>query len=194
MAASRPANRGRLERQRSAAVALSTRPRRRLRAPIAGRPGAARCRPVALEGALHRHRRADTAAGRLLAWLFRLPAATDGCTIAVEFAASGTVKLGRGASAAEHALAAVHRPAQAGGLDRRALRHPRFRSSGAGRRRASHALDARMRCCGLPLPRALWPTIEATETEEEGRFCFDVQIGLPLVGRLVRYRGWLTSP
>ena len=50
-----------------------------------------------------------------------------------------------------------------------------------------------MRCCGLPLPRALWPAIEATESEEEGRFRFDVQIGLPLVGRLVRYRGWLTD-
>ncbi len=50
-----------------------------------------------------------------------------------------------------------------------------------------------MRCCGLPLPRALWPGIEATESEEEGRFRFDVQIGLPLVGRLVRYRGWLTD-
>ena len=51
-----------------------------------------------------------------------------------------------------------------------------------------------MRCCGLPLPRALWPAIEATEREEEGRFRFDVQIWLPLVSRLVRYRGWLTSP
>jgi hypothetical protein len=50
-----------------------------------------------------------------------------------------------------------------------------------------------MRCCGLPLPRVLWPTIEATESEEEGRFRFDVQIGLPMVGRLVRYRGWLTD-
>ena len=50
-----------------------------------------------------------------------------------------------------------------------------------------------MRCCGLPLPHALWPAIEATEREENGRFRFDVQISLPLVGRLVRYRGWLTD-
>ena len=50
-----------------------------------------------------------------------------------------------------------------------------------------------MRCCGLPVPRALWPAIEATESEEDGRFRFDVQICLPLVGRLVRYRGWLTD-
>jgi Domain of unknown function (DUF4166) len=50
-----------------------------------------------------------------------------------------------------------------------------------------------MRCCGVALPRALWPRIAAAESEQEGRFCFDVQIGLPLVGRLVRYRGWLTD-
>ena len=75
---------------RSAAVALSARPRRRLRPPIARRPGAARCRPVALEGALHRYRRTDAALAGLLAWLFQLPAATDDAPIAVEFAASGT--------------------------------------------------------------------------------------------------------
>ena len=50
-----------------------------------------------------------------------------------------------------------------------------------------------MRCCGLALPRALWPLIAAVESEQEGRFCFDVQIGLPRLGRLVRYRGWLTD-
>ena len=31
------------------------------------------------------------------------------------------------------------------------------------------------------------------ESEEEGRFRFDVQMGLPLIGQLVRYRGWLTD-
>jgi hypothetical protein len=50
-----------------------------------------------------------------------------------------------------------------------------------------------MRCCGLPLPRALWPAIEASESQDDGRFCFDVRIALPLVGRLVHYRGWLTD-
>jgi hypothetical protein len=36
--------------------------------------------------------------------------------------------------------------------------------------------------------------IEAMESEEDGRFRFDVRIGLPLIGQLVRYRGWLTDP
>lgn len=50
-----------------------------------------------------------------------------------------------------------------------------------------------MRFAGLPLPRPLRPLVKASETEEGGRFCFDVDIGLPLIGRLVRYRGWITG-
>ncbi len=48
-----------------------------------------------------------------------------------------------------------------------------------------------MRFAGVPLPRFCWPRIRAAETEEEGRFRFDVEIGLPWIGRLVRYRGFL---
>lgn len=44
----------------------------------------------------------------------------------------------------------------------------------------------------LPLPRALAPWTEARErVDPGGRFSFDVTIGLPFVGRLVRYRSWL---
>ena len=44
----------------------------------------------------------------------------------------------------------------------------------------------------IPLPRALGPSTRAhEEVDAEGRFVFDVDISLPLVGRLVRYRGWL---
>ena len=50
-----------------------------------------------------------------------------------------------------------------------------------------------MRCCGRPLPGALCPRIAAREWEAGGRFHFDVEIALPLAGRLVRYRGWLTD-
>jgi NAD(P)-dependent dehydrogenase (short-subunit alcohol dehydrogenase family) len=45
----------------------------------------------------------------------------------------------------------------------------------------------------VPLPRTLAPRTEAREhVDQQGRFCFDVMIGLPVAGRLVRYRGWLT--
>jgi hypothetical protein len=50
----------------------------------------------------------------------------------------------------------------------------------------------RGRILGVPLPRCLWPRIVANErVDDAGRFRFDVTIGLPGIGRLVRYRGWL---
>ncbi len=46
-------------------------------------------------------------------------------------------------------------------------------------------------CLGIPMPRALAPTGDAYEYAENGRFNFHVDIRLPLVGRIVRYRGSL---
>jgi hypothetical protein len=46
---------------------------------------------------------------------------------------------------------------------------------------------------GVPLPLALAPRSPAREWEEEGRFNFDVPIDLPMVGRIVHYRGWLEA-
>jgi hypothetical protein len=44
----------------------------------------------------------------------------------------------------------------------------------------------------LPMPMMLAPRAPAREWEdEEGRFRFDVRIGLPLIGLVVHYRGWL---
>lgn len=43
-----------------------------------------------------------------------------------------------------------------------------------------------------PLPRFLAPRIRAFEhVDEQGRFCFDVELKLPVFGRLIHYRGWL---
>ena len=44
---------------------------------------------------------------------------------------------------------------------------------------------------GVPMPRALLPRGESFETEEDGRFRFDVQIALPRIGLVVAYRGTL---
>ena len=46
---------------------------------------------------------------------------------------------------------------------------------------------------GLPMPGFLGPRTDTFETEEGGRFVFDVEIALPLVGRVVHYRGWLVA-
>jgi hypothetical protein len=44
----------------------------------------------------------------------------------------------------------------------------------------------------LALPQALAPKTRTHEAlDAEGRFVFDVEISVPLIGRLVRYRGWL---
>ena len=44
---------------------------------------------------------------------------------------------------------------------------------------------------GLPMPLALAPRSDAKEWEEHGAFHFHVDIALPLIGPVVRYRGWL---
>jgi hypothetical protein len=49
----------------------------------------------------------------------------------------------------------------------------------------------RWRFLGLPLPRRLAPGGEAYEFSDAGRFGFHVEIRQPLVGLIVRYRGWL---
>lgn len=44
----------------------------------------------------------------------------------------------------------------------------------------------------IPLPQALGPsTVAFEEVDAAGRFVFDVTISIPLVGKVVRYRGWL---
>ena len=47
----------------------------------------------------------------------------------------------------------------------------------------------------LPLPRFLMPATRAgAGMDDQGRYSFDVWIGMPLIGRLVHYRGWLSEP
>lgn len=44
---------------------------------------------------------------------------------------------------------------------------------------------------GLPLPRSLMPSGDSHEYAKGDRFCFDVEIRLPLAGFVIRYRGCL---
>ncbi len=52
----------------------------------------------------------------------------------------------------------------------------------------------RMTVFGLPVPKALWPAIEASERVEQGQFAFDVSVSAPLGGLIIRYRGRLQPP
>ena len=49
----------------------------------------------------------------------------------------------------------------------------------------------RWSCLGLPLPLWLAPSGKAYEFVADGRFHFHVELGHPLTGLIVRYRGWL---
>ncbi len=44
---------------------------------------------------------------------------------------------------------------------------------------------------GIPMPRALMPHGESFECESQGRFQFNVEIALPLIGLIVAYKGTL---
>ena len=48
-----------------------------------------------------------------------------------------------------------------------------------------------VRFLGVPLPRLLAPSVATLESERDGRYRFEVEASLPLLGRIVRYAGWL---
>ena len=54
------------------------------------------------------------------------------------------------------------------------------------------ALELRgVRFLGMPLPRVLAPSVRTFESARDGRYQFEVEASLPLLGRIVRYVGWL---
>jgi hypothetical protein len=58
----------------------------------------------------------------------------------------------------------------------------------------SHGLEMRLRrwsAYRLPMPLFLAPRIAAREWEEQGRFRFEVDVSLPLLGPVIGYSGWL---
>lgn len=60
--------------------------------------------------------------------------------------------------------------------------------------RDGDAIDWRLQgvnLLGLPLPRALCGTVLSRSGARDGRYAFDIDVHLPLLGRLVAYRGWL---
>jgi hypothetical protein len=48
-----------------------------------------------------------------------------------------------------------------------------------------------VRFLGVLLPRFLAPAVFTFESEREGHYHFEVEASLPLLGRIVRYEGWL---
>ena len=54
-----------------------------------------------------------------------------------------------------------------------------------------HVVPRRWSVLGVQMPLALGPRVKAFEHGADGRFNFDVELSLPLIGHVVRYRGWL---
>jgi hypothetical protein len=137
---------------------------------------------------------ASTATARAVAWLFQLPKAAVDMPLTVDFEVADG-----GETWTRHFAGRRMRSRQYIGV-----RKPmgwiveQFGSFAfdlalpVGDRRLDLIIQG-MRCFGIPLPRWAWPRIRAFEWEKDGRFRFDVEIGLPLIGRLVHYRGWLTD-
>lgn len=54
-----------------------------------------------------------------------------------------------------------------------------------------HWIAREVRVLGIPLPLRWFRGMRASCGEEQGRYTFDIDVRLPLVGRLVAYSGWL---
>jgi hypothetical protein len=52
-------------------------------------------------------------------------------------------------------------------------------------------IPRRWSLAGIPMPRSLLPTGTSFESVQDGRFAFDVDIAMPLIGRIVAYKGTL---
>lgn len=61
-----------------------------------------------------------------------------------------------------------------------------------GSRLVRWLISRRWTAFGIPLPGVLAPYGDTYEHLEDGRFCFHVEIALPLIGLIVRYQGHLT--
>lgn len=128
---------------------------------------------------------------RLLRKMAGLPAPTDRVALALEIRAHGAGETGLrhfGTHAMRSVLARSTR--HAGALEER-LGPARltFAFEVGGDR--LHWIAREVRVLGLALPLRWFRGMRASCGEEQGRYAFDIDVDLPLVGRLVAYSGWL---
>ncbi len=144
------------------------------------------------------HGRADVDGPKaLLAWLaarsLGLPAPARDVAVTVEFEVRDGIETWR-RTFAEREFASTQYAGSGGerGLIVERFAFLCFAMDAVG---SSDGIDLELRSgrlLGIPLPRFLLPRIVARERVDDlGRFRFDVDIGVPGIGRLVHYRGWL---
>ena len=54
-----------------------------------------------------------------------------------------------------------------------------------------HLIPRRVSVFGIPVPGFLLPKEDSYEYEENGRFHFNINVKVPIAGRIAHYRGWL---
>jgi hypothetical protein len=152
----------------------------------------------AVQGVLTAQGRADVQRGsglvaRLAAWMFGFPWAGNGVPVEVRFETDGM-----GGETWHRSFAGrqfrSHQRAGTGRSDKLVCeRFGAFVFSLAAvvDRERLRLIPRRWSMLGIPLPRALAPRGDTYEYAEEGRFCFHVEIALPLIGLIVRYQGYL---
>lgn len=149
------------------------------------------------QGSFHAEGRASVERGtgllpRLIAFLFRFPKAAADVSVTVRFTATPEAEHWHrtfGSASFESRLTAGR-----GAFE--GLLSERFGpfDIGIAMVREGNALrwvTRRWTCLGVPLPASLAPGGAITESGEDGRFHFDVEIGQKITGLIVRYRGWL---
>ncbi|WP_439471668.1 DUF4166 domain-containing protein [Brevundimonas sp.] len=127
----------------------------------------------------------------LAAWVIGFPRAQADCEAEVAIDADGERSIWRRRIGGHGFASRLSRPREGGRISER------FGPLSMGLRltpeggRLVYRVEG-WRAGPIPLPRFLCPATEAfEEVDAEGRFVFDVTITAPLLGRLVRYRGWL---
>lgn len=127
---------------------------------------------------------------RLIAALFRLPRAGRDLPVTVKFLTRGGCEIWErrfGDSLMRSVLRRAERPGHVVERFGPASFTIHLRRDGA----RLHYDVVAGRFLGIPLPKALLPRSETSETVADGVFRFDVCLSLPLVGLLAHYRGWL---
>ena len=133
-----------------------------------------------------------TALARAVAAVFRFPPAGDGVEVVVSFLPeAGQERWVR--SFAGRRFGSVLSPGTRPGRVQERFGPLRFDLDLQTDRSGIAGMPIRGWRLGIRLPLLLAPVSIATEAvDATGRFCFDVELRLPLrLGRLVRYRGWL---
>lgn len=152
-----------------------------------------------VHGVLSAQGRARVERGRglvvaLIGWIFRFPAAGEDVPLTVKFSTTGARELWQRDFAGQ--LFCSSQEAGAGryaGLLIERFGPMSFAMAVLIRNHKLHLELVGAAALGVPLPRFLLPRIDVFEHDADGRFNFYVDLGLPLIGRMVRYTGWLAS-